>query len=114
MLALAAAAGDKEVFYAMSALAGKGLNPSVARGLVGVSSSSFVVFSIYTSLLTGAASVVAFRTRALPRWVAWVGALSAAGSVLTAATTAPLFFLFDIWLLGASIALLRGRVPASS
>jgi hypothetical protein len=112
VLSLAAAAGDKHVFYAMAALAGKGLDPDVARGLVGISSGSFVVFSVYTALLTGGTSAVAFRTNALPRWVAWTGALSAAGSVLTAAApgtslTQALFPLFPIWMLGTSIALLR-------
>jgi hypothetical protein len=112
VLSLAAAAGDKDVFYAMTALAGKGLDPNVARGLVGISSGSFVVFGFYTALLTGAASVVAFRTRALPRWVAWVGVLSAAGSVLTGAAPGAQagIGLFDIWLLGTSIAMLRRRV----
>jgi hypothetical protein len=118
VLSLAAAAGDKDVFYAMTALAGKGLDPNVARGLFGVSSGSFVVFGVYTALFTGAASVVAFRTRALPRWVAWVGALSAAGSVLTGAAPGAQagIFLFDVWVLGTSIAMLRRRigVPAAA
>jgi len=49
--------------------------PGTARSLLDVSNIAFALIGFPFALLYGAASLSAMLTRALPRWIVWVGAL---------------------------------------
>ena len=68
------------------------------------------VISMYPlALLAAAVAIVALRTRALPRWLGYGSAVTAAALAVNAgflyATIAPAFLLFILWTLAASVTL---------
>lgn len=116
VLANAAAVGDKAGFYAITLRAGRGLEASDAQVIYALIAAFFLLFRAFTGLLAGAAAVVVLRTRALPRWTAWLGIVLAGASALAVAApnlavSQATFMLFPLWMLSVSVSMIRGAKP---
>lgn len=112
LLTVAAAAGDKAGFFAMTLRFGHGATGAEAQTLTAIVAGFFWLFRAFSALFTGAAAIAAFRTAALPKWTGWVGLFSAVTSLLAvAAPEAGLsqaqFMVFPLWMLIISISLWR-------
>jgi hypothetical protein len=91
-------------------------NPAVARALFDLSNATLIFSDLVIGVFLAAASLAMLGTRILPRWLGWLGLLSA---VLLLAGTASLFnpgssfggapglLLYLIWVIATSILLLR-------
>jgi hypothetical protein len=75
----------------------------------------FDVVTIFVVVLVAVASILAFVTHALPRWIAWLGVPIAVGSlILWAIYLAPFAIpLLIIWVVAISVHLLRAPASAS-
>jgi hypothetical protein len=90
-----------------------GLNPEIARTLFDQGNFMFATIWVAVAGLLLAASVVALKDKALPRWLGWFGLLIALGLLVARAfwATSGLAFLpyvlFWVWLIATSIVLIR-------
>ena len=90
--------------------ADKGLDPELAGVLLALNDFAFVTAWAIYSVLLAASAVVILRTRALPRWLGWSAAAIAVlllGSVPFAISGPPTFILFFVWVVAASVVLIR-------
>lgn len=90
--------------------ADKGLDPELAGVLLALNDFAFVTAWAIYSLMLAASAVVIVRTSALPRWLGWSAAAIAVlllGSVPFALSSPPTFILFFVWVVAASIVLIR-------
>ncbi len=90
--------------------ADKGLDPELAGVLLALNDFAFVTAWAVYSMLLAASAVVILRTRALPRWLGWSAAALAVlllGSVPFALSGPPTFILFFVWVVAASVVLVR-------
>lgn len=115
LLAVAAAAGDKAGFFAMTLRFGHGATGAEAQTLTAIVAGFFWLFRAFSALFTGAAAVATLKTAALPRWTGWFGLFTAVSSLLAAAApeaglSQAQFMVFPIWMLIVSISLWR-RAP---
>ena len=110
LLAVAGSFVDKTIFAAIFTQAGGGLEPSLAAALYAAASASFGLFSVFAGLFIGLAAAVVLQTGVLPRWLGWLGlvilVLSIAG-VVVAEIGLLAFPLVLIWMIAASLLLLR-------
>lgn len=120
-----AAAGVSSVVYAavaMSGVAGSGgLSGTKFFYLIGTNLTSMV--AIGTALTVGAVSAGILRTGMMPKWIAWLGALTAvvavvgsligvSGNDVVFGAAFVSFLLFAVWLLAVSIVMLRKPAAA--
>jgi hypothetical protein len=87
------------------------LDPNVYRLLGDLAFMIFGAGCTLALLFVLATSITALRTQLLPRWLAWVGI--AVGLLLPVAWTVVPFFTALVWVLAASVALIRRPEPRS-
>ncbi len=114
---LGAMAGEE----ALVTRAGHGLEVQEAMALIDANRAFFGLFPMFAALFLGATAAVALQTRALPRWLGWGSAVTAAALIVAVpARTAGLrfafagFILFILWLLAAGGALMARPILAAS
>lgn len=99
------------------------LAPDTTRALYDLSNISFAVIGIPFAVLFGAASISAISTRALPRWIGWLGALIvllnvakiftvfprsgafAPGGAFSLVAIAPIW----LWTIAVGVVMIKGR-----
>ncbi|HEV8296864.1 MAG TPA: hypothetical protein VGQ20_06205 [Acidimicrobiales bacterium] len=90
------------------------LDPGLAVVLSFLGDGAFMASMVAVGAATAAAGVIILRTNALPKWLAWIGFALA---VLSLPLFPPLSFLaallLAVWVVAASIVLLRDKVAAS-
>jgi hypothetical protein len=111
MTLVAFAAGGAAFYWA-----GHGLDAQIALAFGEIGFASYVLTWAVDAAFLGAAATVVSRTGALSRWLGWSAAVIAVASVaaVAAPTSGPAqlpAFLFLLWIVAASIALMR-RVGA--
>jgi hypothetical protein len=91
---------------------GKDAEPATAQALNALNSDMFVTLAVGTSLFLITTGLGILRSGALPRWMGWVAFVIG----LTALTPAGFFafLLAFVWILIASIVMLRGEPAAST
>jgi hypothetical protein len=76
-----------------------------------ISDASFIVSMLPLSVLTAAFAIVTLKTQVLPRWLGWMGALTAAALLVNGmslnAEIGPGFLLFLLWTTATSVVLVR-------
>ncbi len=104
---------------------------AVVRAFYVLSNTAFAVFFLPIGVLIGATSIVALRTRALPKWYGQAGGLFALAEIALAACSTSIagalsvtgalsfvgFILFGLWLLTTSILLIQRvgrRMPTAA
>jgi hypothetical protein len=118
ILAVAASLIDKTLFFSLYSLSGEGLGAETARVLFLTARASFLLFGLFAGAMAGIAGVAIFRYRSFGVWLGWLGALAGvAGIASVLAPDSPVgqvpFFLVVIWIVAASLSLLRGRKASS-
>lgn len=118
ILAVAASFIDKTLFFSLYSLSGEGLEAETARVLFLTARASFLLFGLFAGAMAGIAAVSIFRYRAFGVWLGRLGALTGvAGIASVLAPDSPFgqvgFFLVLIWIIAASLSLLRGRKASS-
>ncbi|HUG30843.1 MAG TPA: hypothetical protein VMQ65_10070 [Candidatus Limnocylindria bacterium] len=114
LLAVAGGFVDKTMFAAIFTQAGAGLEPSVAAALYAAASAAFGLFSAFSGLFIGLAAVVILQTGVLPRWLGWLGVAVLVLAVFGVAVAEIGFLAFPlvlIWMIAASLLLLRRPLP---
>jgi hypothetical protein len=99
----------------------EGLSPEMARTLFDQGNFMFATLWVAAAALLLASSIVGLKDNALPRWLSWFGLLTAVGLLAARAFWAASamaflpYVLFWVWLIAASILLMRrmGAEPAS-
>lgn len=90
-----------------------GLSPEMARAFFDQGNFNFATIWIALASLLLASSVVGLKDQALPRWVNWLGLLTAVGLLIARAFWSASgvvfmpYVLFWVWLIAASIILIR-------
>jgi hypothetical protein len=88
-----------------------GISTPVATALIDMNNIAFALTWATTALMLSATAGVALRTGVLPRWLAWSATAIAVGLLASlpfaAATEPPTFLLALIWIIAASVVLLR-------
>ena len=118
ILAVAASFIDKTLFFSLYSLSGEGLDAETARVLFLTASAAFLLFGLFAGAMAGIAAVSIFRYRAFGVWLGWLGALAGVvGIVAVLAPDSPVgqvgFFVILIWIVAASLSLLRRRSAPS-
>jgi hypothetical protein len=76
-----------------------------------INDASFILSMLPLSVLTAAFAIVTLKTRVLPRWLGWMGALTAAALLVNGmfleAEIGPAFLLFLLWTAVTSVVLVR-------
>jgi len=94
----------------------QGINPQLAAALIDMNNVSFVLMWTLFAVMLAAAATVIFRSGVLPRWLGWLGAVSAAISIVSvpaAANVPPLGVLLAfIWIIATSVVLTRRALKA--
>jgi hypothetical protein len=82
-----------------------------------MNSASFILSMLPLSVLTAAFAIVTLRTRVLPRWLGWMGAITSGALLVNGmaleAEFGPAFLLFLLWTTATSVVLIR-RAGAGS
>jgi hypothetical protein len=91
--------------------ANDGISPQVATALIDMNNIAFALTWATTALMLSATAGVVLRTGVLPRWLGW-SAIAIAVALLVslpfaAATEPPTFLLALIWIIAASVVLIR-------
>lgn len=93
-----------------------GAETKTVAALVDMDGVAFILGGIPFAIFLGATAAVVFRTGVLPRWLAWSGAAIAVAfpATLWSPTEAAQIphLLLDLWVLAASVVLIRRREPA--
>jgi hypothetical protein len=88
-----------------------GSDPLLATALVDMNNVAFVLTWTVDAVMLGAAAIVILRSRALPRWLGWLGAVAAAVSLLSvpvADRVPPVGILLTfVWIVSLSVVLFR-------
>jgi hypothetical protein len=88
-----------------------GLDHQVGRAMIETNDMAFVLTWPINAVFLAAAGAVIVRTRVLPRWLGWSGIAAAVtlvvGAPLSGREGGPLFLVFLLWVVAASITLLR-------
>jgi Domain of unknown function (DUF4386) len=91
------------------------LDPQFATALVDMNNVAFVLTWTVDAVMLGAAAIVILRTRALPRWLGWLAAATAAISLLSAPLAdrvPPIGILLTfVWIIAISVVLFRRPAP---
>ena len=90
--------------------ADKGIEPQLVGVLLALNGFAFVTAWAIYALMLAASAVVIIQTRSLPRWLGWSAAAIAVlllGSVPFGMSGPPTFILFFVWVVAASIVLIR-------
>jgi hypothetical protein len=89
----------------------EGFDPQLATALVDMNNVAFVLTWTVDAFMLGAAAIVILRSRALPRWLGWLGAIAAAVSLLSAPLAdrvPPVGILLTfVWIVSVSVVLVR-------
>jgi hypothetical protein len=101
---------------------GRVVNPQLATALVDMNNVAFVLTWTLDAVMLGAAAIVILKSRALPRWLGWLGAATATISLLSvplADRVPPVGILLTfVWIISISVVLFRrpaaGLVGAAS
>jgi hypothetical protein len=76
-----------------------------------MNSASFIISMLPLSVLTAAFAIVTLKTRVLPRWLGWLGAITAPALLVNGmaldAEYGPAFLLFLLWTVATSVVLIR-------
>lgn len=93
-----------------------GLNPQLHEALDKMNSVAYIATMLPLGVLMAAAAIVILRTRALPRWLGWMAALTAPALLVNGmfldAEFGPAFLLFLLWTAITSVVLvLRAGEP---
>src|ERR671911_1549728 len=82
-----------------------------------MNSASFILSMLPLSVLTAAFAIVTLRTRVMPRWLGWMGAITSGALLVNGmaleAEFGPAFLLFLLWTTATSVVLIR-RAGAGS
>ena len=100
----------------------QGFDPQLATALIDMNNVAFVLTWTVDAVMLGAAAIVILKSRALPRWLGWLGAVAAAISLLSAPVAdrvPPVGILLTfVWIVSVSVMLVRrpalGRVSAAN
>src|SRR3954469_3978761 len=88
-----------------------GISPQVATALIDMNNIAFALTWATTALMLSATAGVALRTGVLPRWLGWSAIAIAIGLLASlpfaASTEPPTFLLALIWIVAASVVLIR-------
>jgi hypothetical protein len=112
--------GSAAPIFALAWRADAGVSEGLAAALVDMNAAAFVLTWALDAVMLAAAGGVILRTRTLPRWLGWLGLVSAPlvlAGVPVAISGPPTFLLALLWIAAASIALSfrisqRSGVPA--
>lgn len=91
----------------------EGISPEMARFLFDLGNFGFANYWVMLANLLGATGILALRTGVLPRWIGWLGVVTAVGLLVArafwAASPAVMFpyVLVWIWLIATSVVLFR-------
>ena len=89
----------------------QGSIPQLATALFDMNNVAFVLTWTVDAVMLGAAAIVILQSRALPRWLGWLGAVAGAISIVTvpiAMKAPPVGILLTfIWLIATSVVLTR-------
>jgi hypothetical protein len=110
--ALLLASGAISVFMAGSVSFGEDRAKAPIIGSMGWTAAALTIFSMFAiAVVIATISTLATRNMVFPRWFAWLGYICTLALVLS------LFFItmiaFPIWLIVASVLMLRGHEPAA-
>jgi len=96
--------------------AGDALDPQLARALQDINDASFYLSFFPLAVLLGAFAIVAIRSRTLPKWLGWLaaglglafvaGGMSGSAALQSEWAGLPMI-LFTIWVIAASVVLIR-------
>ncbi len=89
----------------------QGFDPQLATALVDMNNVAFVLTWTVDAVMLGAAAIVILKSRALPRWLGWLGAVAAAISLLSAPVASRVppvgILLTFVWIVSVSVVLFR-------
>jgi hypothetical protein len=89
----------------------QGIDPQLAAALLDMNNAAFVLTWGIDAVMMAAAAVVILRSRALPHWLGWLGAITAAVSLVSmplADVVPPLGILLTFaWIVATSVVLVR-------
>ena len=91
----------------------EGLSPEMARTLFDQGNYMFATIWVVAANFLLASSLVGLKDKALPRWVSWLGLMTAVGLIVARAFWASSglaflpYMLFWVWLIATSIVLIR-------
>ena len=89
----------------------QGLEPQLVTALVDMNNVTFILTWAVDAVMLGAAAIVILRTKTLPRWLGWLGAVAATISLVStplANHVPPLGILLTfVWIVATSIVLVR-------
>lgn len=113
---ITAGLGDKAAYYAVFSRADTGLDANVTAALYDTAAGFFTLFGALSGLFLLLTGVATLRTGALPTWLGRAGVAIGLAGIASAAvpesTAGQLAFpLVALWIIAASIALLRVRTP---
>ena len=95
----------------------QGFDPQLAAALIDMNNVAFILTWAVDAVMLGAAAAVILRSALLPRWLGRLAAVTAAvslASVPVATHVPPVGMLLTlVWLVAASVVLLRGRLSAT-
>ena len=95
----------------------QGINPQLAAALVDMNNVSFVLMWTLFAVMLAASATVIFRSGVLPRWLGWLGGVTAAILIVSAPAAAhvpPLgVMLAFVWIIATSVVLTRRALRTS-
>jgi hypothetical protein len=119
LLAAAVKLGSLAPGFAVLHRAGKGLSPQLATALFDMDNAGFALDWALTAVMLAATAGVVLRTGVLPRWLGRsalaIAPLLLASVPLLTTDGPPIFLLALLWIIAASVALIRGLdAPAAT